>query len=320
MMHSNFALGLDIGGTSLKAARVARDGSVLEFREAPSRVTHGALAPLDTIETEARALDGARAVAVGIGCPGVVDAERGVLVGRTAHLPHWTDAPLADWLEARLGARPALDNDANLAALAEHRIGAARGARASLTVTIGTGIGCGIVLDDRPWRGARGGAGELGHVPLGPGAEPCACGVPDCVEPDASGDGLARAGAKLDPPASDARAVFARAAAGDAAAQALIARFVDRLGASIATAVHLFDPDCVVIGGGVARAGDALLAPLRSSIARYTLESHRRGLRVVPAELGERAGVVGAGLLAWDAAELSRRSARPASSPVRSAL
>jgi glucokinase len=195
----------------------------------------------------------------------------------------------------------ALDNDANLAALAEHRLGAARGCRSALVITIGTGVGCGIVIDDRVWHGTWGGAGEIGHLSLGSGTVACRCGIPGCVEPEASGEGLAREALALglDPP--DAASLFAAARSGEREALARVAHFTDRLGAAIGSAVSLLNPECVVIGGGVARAGDALMLPLREAILRYTLPSHWKGMRLVTAALGERAGCIGAGLLAWDA-------------------
>jgi glucokinase len=303
-----FAIGLDLGGTDLKAGLVTPAGQVEHFLRRPSRAEESEGAPLEIIrEVTSELLGAARGTVagLGIGCPGVVDPARGATVGRTPHLPHWESLPLRDVLTESLGLRPVVDNDANLAALAEHRVGAAQGTRVSLTVTVGTGIGCGIVVDGRVLRGAHGGAGELGHLPLD-GTYACRCGVPGCVEPEASGDGLVQRARECGIEAEDAGAVFAVAAAGDARAARLVARMTDRLGASIAAAVQLFDPDVVVVGGGVSRAGEALLAPVRAAVMRHALESHRSRLRVVLAELGERAGVVGAGLGAWDACGSSR--------------
>ena len=240
-------------------------------------------------------------VAVGLGCPGVIHPETGALVGPTPHLHYWDAFPLRGRLAERIGLPLAVDNDANAAALAEHRLGAARGSRVSITVTLGTGIGGGIVVDGGVLRGAWGGAGEIGHLALGRGDVACRCGVPGCVEPEASGSGLARHAREAGWSPAEARTVFAKAAAGDERAAALVESMADRLGAVIGAAVQIVNPDVVVVGGGVAEAGEALLAPLRRSVERYTVATQRGGLRIVPAALGERAGVVGAGLMAWEA-------------------
>jgi glucokinase len=300
-----FAVGLDLGGTDLKFGLVRDDGSLEGFARRPSRTGEDADAPLLAIVeavSELRARAGDAIVGAGLGCPGVIEPGSGRMVDRTAHLPHWHDLPLGEVVAARIGLEVAVDNDANLAALAEHRLGAARGARVSMTITLGTGIGCGIVIDGRVYRGARGGAGELGHVPLGRTGRPCRCGVPGCVEPEASGSGLETDARELGLEPPDAATVFARAAQGDGRAAAVVERFADRLGAAIATAVALLDPDVVVIGGGVARARDLLMAPLRLAVQRYALPSHLRGLAIRAAGLGEAAGVIGAGLLAWERA------------------
>jgi glucokinase len=303
-MEPRYAIGLDLGGTDLKAGLVSGRGEVAHFLRLPAGARESAAAPLEAIEravAEPRRAAAGPVAGIGLGCPGVIDPASGALVGRTPHLPHWDSLPLRALLTERLGASPVVENDATLAALAEHRVGAARGARVSLTVTVGTGIGCGVVVEGRILRGAHGGAGELGHLPLD-GRFPCRCGVPGCVEPECSGSGLVARAAEAGLAAPDAAAVFAAAAAGDPRAVRLIERMTDRLGALIAAAVQLLDPEVVVIGGGVSNAGETLLAPLRAAVARYALESHRHGMRVVGAALGERAGVVGAGLAAWEAA------------------
>jgi len=303
-MQARFAIGLDLGGTDLKAGLVSARGEVAGFLRRPSRAAESAAAPLEAIVAtvaELALVAGEAVAGVGLGCPGVIDPGSGALVGRTPHLPHWEALPLRGVLAERLGTGLALDNDANLAALAEHRVGAARGARVSVTLTVGTGVGCGAVVEGSVLRGAHGGAGELGHLPLD-GRYPCRCGVPGCVEPECSASGLVARAAEAGLAAPDAAAVFAAAAAGDPRAVRLVARMTDRLGALVGAAVLLLDPDVVVVGGGVSNAGPALLVPLAAAARRYVQEAHRRSLRVVGAALGERAGVVGAGLAAWDAA------------------
>jgi glucokinase len=304
-VEPRFAIGLDLGGTDLKAGLVTPAGEVAGFLRRPARAAESADAPLEVIAAavaDLRRAAGGPVGATGLGCPGVIDPASGALVGRTPHLPHWDSLPLRERLEARLGPGLLVDNDANLAALAEHQVGAARGARSSLTITVGTGVGCGVVVEGRVLRGAHGGAGELGHLPLD-GRIPCRCGVPGCVEPECSGAGIAARAREAGLAAADAPAVFAAAAAGDARAAILLARMADRLGALLAVAIDLFDPDVAVLGGGVSAAGAALMTPLRAAVERYAPESRRRGVRLERAVLGERAGVVGAGLAAWQAAE-----------------
>jgi glucokinase len=299
-----FAIGLDLGGTDLKAARVLADGRLEGFGKRPSRAAESADGPLDAMVEAVEELSHGRRdalIGVGLGSPGAIHPVTGALVGHTPHFPHWGAFPLRERLAARLGVRAAVDNDANVAALAEHRLGAARDSRVSLTVTLGTGIGCGIVVEGRVLHGAWGGAGELGHLPLGRGGAPCRCGVTDCVEPEASGSGLAALARAWGMVPAEARTVFAAAAAGEPRARGAVDHMADRLGATIGAAVSLINPEVVVVGGGVAQAGDALMSPLREAIARYTMTTHREGLRVVAAALGERAGVTGAGLLVWDA-------------------
>jgi glucokinase len=303
-----YAIGLDLGGTDLKFALVHQDGTLEAFGKCPSRAAESAEGPLLAMAAAARLLAGEMReapIGVGVGSPGAIDPATGALLGATPHLRFWEAFPLRERLASELELPVVVDNDANLAALAEHRLGAARGARVSITITLGTGIGCGIVVDGRVLRGANGGAGELGHLPLGRAGEPCRCGVRDCVEPEASGSGLARHARELDITPTDAAGVFAAAAAGNDRARALLDRMVDRLGATIGAAVSLLNPDVVVVGGGIGQAGEPLMAPLREAVAGYTLATHSRRLRIVPAALGERAGVAGAGLFAWDEARAS---------------
>jgi glucokinase len=302
-MGERYAIGLDLGGTDLKAGLVRPDGSIEHFLRGPSRTADSASAPIEVVieaAEELRQHAGDAKLPVGLGCPGVIEPGSGVLVGHTPHLPHWTAMPLAERLSTRLGVPVRVDNDANCAALAEARVGAARGARVAVTFTLGTGIGCGIVIEGRVVRGAFGGAGEAGHLPLGAGDRPCRCGVENCVEPEASASGLLARARAAGLEVADAAQVFAAAARGEATAVRLVDRMADRLGAVIAVVVNLLNPDVVTIGGGVAQAGEPLFSRLGAALDRYALASHRRSLRLVPAALGERAGAVGAGLLAWE--------------------
>jgi glucokinase len=287
----------DLGGTELKAARIAADGRVHGFTRLPSRANEGEGPLFEAIADAGRRLEVARLDGVvGFGSPGVIHPVGGMIVDRTPNVRLAADFPLRERLEALFGRPVAIDNDANCAALAEHVAGAAKGARVSITVTVGTGVGSGVVVDGHVLHGAFGGSGEIGHMPLGSDGPACGCGVVGCAEPVASGAGLLARAREAGLVADSARDVFESR---DPRAAALIARMVDHLARMLGAATQLLNPDVIVVGGGVAQAGEKLFVPLRVALERYTLASHRKALRVVPAALGEQAGVIGAGLMAW---------------------
>jgi glucokinase len=293
------AIALDLGGTDLKFARVARDGTVLESGHEPSRAGESAEALLATLAAAARRY-AAGACAVGLGCPGVIDPRSGALVDVTPHLALPRDFPLSVHLAREVGLEVHADNDANLAALGEALAGAARGAGVSVTITVGTGVGCGIVIAGRVLHGSWGGAGEISHAGLNSPGPACTCGVAGCLEPLSGGEGLTLRAREAGLAVSEAREVFEAAAAGDQRAARLIATMADALGRQIAVVVQVVNPEVVVMGGGVARAGEGWLAAVREAVHRYAQPSHTRALRIVPAALGNRAGVTGAGLFAWE--------------------
>ena len=298
MVHSSL-VAFDLGGTELKAARIAAGGRVERFTRVPSNAGDGEAPLFAAIAAAARQLDLHDSPGVvGFGSPGVIHPASGIIVDRTPNVRLTPDFPMRERLERLFERRVVIDNDANCAALAEHEAGAAKGARVSITVTVGTGVGSGIVVDGRVVQGAFGGAGEVGHVPVGSEGPPCGCGVVGCAEPMASGSGLLARAREAGLDVDSARAVFESR---EAVAAELIDRMVDHLARILGAATQVLNPDVIVIGGGVAQAGEKLFAPLRSALERYTLASHREQLRLVPAALGEQAGVIGAGLLAWQA-------------------
>lgn len=299
-MSPTSLLAFDLGGTDLKVGRVTAAGEVRDFSRLPSRAGEGESALFTAITDAARAAENGTASVgpAGFGSPGVIAPESGVIVDRTPNLSLPPDFPLRARLESALGRRVVLDNDANCAALAEHKVGAARGARVSLTITVGTGVGCGIVVEGHVLKGAHGGAGEIGHMPLGSTGPPCGCGVVGCAEPMASGSGLVKRAQEAGLEVANAREVFE---SDDPRAAAVIERMVDHLARMLGAATQLLNPDVIVVGGGVAQAGARLFGPLEQAFVRYSLASHRKGLRIVPAALGEQAGVIGAGLQAWQA-------------------
>ena len=305
-MSETSLLAFDLGGTDLKVARVSATGAVDGFTRLPSRAAQGESALLGAVAHAAREVGpGADTSVAGFGSPGVIDPGTGVIRDRTPHLYLPPDFAMRARLEEAIGRRVMIDNDANCAALAEHHAGAARGARVSLTITVGTGVGCGIVVDGKVLKGGAGGAGEIGHMPLGSTGPACGCGVEGCAEPMASGSGLVARAREAGLAVSNARDVFESK---DPRAAAVIERMVDHLARMLGAATQLLDPDVIVIGGGVSQAGERLLGPLRTRLERYTLRSHFSHLKVVPAALGERAGVIGAGLQVWLAGDAPVRS------------
>ena len=303
MAHSSL-IAFDLGGTELKAARSAEGGRGERFARGPARAAAGEASLFAAIAEAGKLLDVDDSPGViGFGSPGVIHPASGIIVDRTPNVRLTPDFPMRDRLERLLNRRVVIDNDANCAALAEHEAGAAKGARVSIAVTVGTGVGSGIVVGGRIVQGAFGGAGEIGHVPVGSEGPPCRCGVEGCAEPMASGAGLLAPAREAGLELESARAVFESS---DPRAAGLVERMIDHLARILGAATQVLNPDVIVVGGGVAQAGEKLFVPLRSALERYTLASHRERLQLVPARLGEQAGVIGAGLMAWQAQREAR--------------
>ncbi|MEA2374904.1 MAG: glucokinase [Thermoleophilaceae bacterium] len=314
-MSPRRVIGIDAGGTKLLGG-VIDEG--LAVRHRVRRLWRGSERGevldvlVDAVE-EARAA-APDAVAVGIGIPSLIDWETGVSAF-SVHLP-LDGVPFRDLMQERLGLAVHVDNDANLAMLAEHRAGAARGCRHAVLLTLGTGIGGGLILDGKLYRGAHGGAGELGHVVVDMDGPPCqgACPNRGCLEAMASGTAIGREGAaaaEREPESALARElregreitgalVTELAHDGDAAAAGVLGVVGERLGVGIAGIVNTFNPEVVVVGGGAVAGGELLLEPARRVVADRALPPNRDQVRIVAAHFGEEAGMMGAALLALE--------------------
>jgi glucokinase len=290
-------IALDVGGTGMKAALVARDGTLLREERRPTGREAGPDAVVAAVLAFADDLARAEAepVAVGVVVPGIVDETAGTAVF-SANLG-WRDVPLRRLLEERLGVPAALGHDVRAGALAEGRLGAGRGEERFLFVALGTGIAGGIGIGGRIEPGAHGSAGEIGHVVVRPGGRACGCGGRGCLETVASAAAVARAWAEAggEP---DAAACATAARAGDPAAAAVWQEAVDALADGLTVAQSLLDPAVVILGGGLAEAGDILFTPLRDALARRL--TFQAAPRLAPAQLRDTAGCLGAALLAWD--------------------
>jgi glucokinase len=309
-------IGVDLGGTKLLAGAVdaALDVHHRAHRLAPPGGTSAVLDAVAAVVEEAREAAGCEVLGVGFGIPSLFDHARGIAVS-TVHLPI-RDVPFRDLMAERLDLPVWVDNDANVAMLAEHRFGAARGHDHALLLTLGTGIGGGIVVDGKLVRGALGSAGELGHMVVDYDGPRCQGNCPSrgCLEALASGSALGRdalAAAREHPGSALGRALAAGrpvtgalvtelAHDGDAVAIGVVRRIGEFLGIGVASLANIFNPSVVVIGGGVIAAGELLLEPAREVLAARALSPSRESARIVSARFGAESGMLGAAALALD--------------------
>ncbi|NUS78293.1 MAG: ROK family protein [Streptomyces sp.] len=297
-------IALDVGGTGMKAALVGASGELLHQarrptgrERGPDAVVEGILdfaAELHTYGTEHL---GEPASAAGVAVPGIVDADQGV--ARYAANLGWRDVPLRALLTERLAVPVALGHDVRTGGLAEGRIGAGRGADRFFFVPLGTGIAGAIGIGGRVEAGAHGFAGEIGHIVVRPGGTPCPCGQSGCLERYASAAAVSEAwAAAAGDPEADAADCAKAVESGDPRAQAVWQHAIDALADGLVTALTLLDPSTLIIGGGLAEAGETLFTPLRDAVRQRI--TFQKLPTIVPAALGDTAGCLGAGLLAWD--------------------
>ncbi len=309
-------VGIDLGGTNIVAGCVAEDGSTLAgVRSVPTGAESGPDAVIGRIIAtakesiaEARAADPTlELVGVGVGSPGPLNTRTGVVL-LTPNLG-WVNMPLRQRLQDGLGLRTALDNDANCAVLGEWWRGAARGTRNAVGITIGTGIGGGIIIDGRLYHGASDIAGEIGHMTIDANGRRCKCGNYGCVEAYASGPNIAlRAVEAIESGQASslpsyvngdlhrltAQTVYEAAQSGDDLAQEVVRDTARFLGAAVGSLINIFNPEAVVIVGGVTLAGESLFEPLRREVSRRAFKPAVQVCRIVPGELTGVAGVYGA--------------------------
>ncbi|MYZ40146.1 ROK family protein, partial [Streptomyces sp. MnatMP-M17] len=298
-------IALDVGGTGMKAALVGADGALLyEVRRAtgrergPDAVVEGILGFAAELRAYGAEHFGESALAAGVAVPGIVDAENGIAV-YAANLG-WRDVPMRALLAERLGGVPvALGHDVRTGGLAEGRLGAGRGADRFMFIPLGTGIAGAIGIGGTIEAGAHGYAGEIGHVVVRPDGPECGCRQRGCLETLASAAAVSRAWAAASgDPEADAADCAKAVESGDPEAVRVWLDAVDALAAGLVTALTLLDPRTLIIGGGLAEAGETLFTPLRAAVEERV--TFQKLPEIVPAALGDTAGCLGAGLLAWD--------------------
>jgi Transcriptional regulator/sugar kinase len=317
-VREQFIVGIDLGGTNIAAGAMPTDGTrEIAMRMVPTRAEEGSAAVVerivmmieDVIE-QTRAETGAERsdfLGVGIGSPGPLDRERGVVI--ISPNLGWHDFPLRDEVGSRVNLPASLDNDANCATLGEWWCGAARGGRNVVGLTIGTGIGGGLILDGKLYHGVSDAAGEIGHTTIDFTGRRCKCGNYGCLEAYASGPAIAeRAREVLDVDGDSilhdlvngdvsritAATVFEASKRGDLVALEVVRDTAHFLGVGISNLINIFNPDLVVVAGGVTQAGDLLFDPLRAEVRRRAFKPSVDACKIVPGALPLSAGVVGA--------------------------
>ena len=309
-------IGIDVGGTNVKIALVDDSGKIIYSNSVPTRAEMGYEYTVNNIKQaiydllketklEAKEIEG-----IGFGFPGQVDYKSGV-VRLAPNIPGWVDVPIAKMIEDEFHIPTRVDNDVRCAALGELKYGAGKGCENLICITVGTGIGSGLIVNGKLVRGASNAAGEIGHIKLQIHDGPiCGCGDTGCMEAFASGPAIVAMaeeyilGGKSTKYREMANGgditpfIVAEAAkAGDPVARRIFSRIGENIGIGMASVVNLLNPEKIIIGGGVADAGDILLDPLKDTLKKRAMKIAGETVEVVPAQLGNTAGVIGASLL-----------------------
>ena len=309
--NMEYVVGVDLGGTKIATALLDRNGQVLRRVRYETALLKNAKEVIDCLVQSVNEVRGDLPISgVGVASPGAVDAERGIILNGT-NLPGWKDIALRQEMMNQLGIPVQLVNDANAAAWGEYYAGAGKQSKTMVYVTISTGIGSGIVIDGKLALGSHGFAGELGHTMIGQDGPLCSCGQFGCWEAYASGTSIARIAtaaaekkfslmtelAATEGVMIGAKHLFEAARLGDEVALEVVDEVTTSIAAGLKNVVHTFNPDCIVIGGGVSLAGDALFIPVMEKTKKLVMEPYRETFRIVPAMLGDDVGVVGAATL-----------------------
>jgi glucokinase len=321
-------LGIDLGGTKIVAGLVDRDGRIISRQHSSTQASKGReivvrrLMDVASQLLTAEGIDRKQVAAIGVAAPGPIDARSGVVTA-PPNLPGWRDVPLGQLIQDELRLCTSLENDGNAAALGEHLFGAGRGADHMIYVTASTGIGGGFILDGRLYRGSTGAAAEVGHMTILPHGPRCGCGNRGCLEALASGTAIAREArervsrgaptliaelAEGDLNRISAEMVSRAAEGGDAEANEILDQAMIYLGVGMANLVNLFNPQLLVIGGGLTKMGARLFDPVRRIVDRQAFPAAASAVEITRAQLGDDVGLLGAAAVAMTAAaELSGR-------------
>lgn len=307
-------LAIDLGGSKIVTALISPEGEIVAREYIPTlaeegtqEVIHRMLATIDTILSQANTPRSSLST-LAIAAAGAINSEEGIVTD-SPNLPGWHDIPLREMVEKETGLETFLINDASAAALGEHCFGIGKGVNNLIYITVSTGIGGGIIIDGKLYTGVSGSAGEIGHVTIDVNGPRCNCGNTGCLEVLASGKAVAREaqkaiaqGAKTiilelaegEPQNITAQIVSTAAQKGDALASAIIFKAATYLGVGMVNLVNIFNPEMIIVGGGMAKMGDMLLDTARKVVAERAFHLPTQQVRIVPSQLGDNAAVIGA--------------------------
>ncbi len=305
-----YAIGIDLGGTNVRAGVVSSRGGVLHSLKSPIPKKRTRQTLIQQVQTLVQELllwsqkNKIKVKGIGFGCPGILSMEKGI-VQQSPNLPEWNNLRLSDFFRKRFHLPFVLENDANAAALGEAWVGAGKKADIAICVTLGTGVGGGIVLNQHLWHGRNGGGGEVGHIVVRDQGKKCGCGNFGCLEQYASATAIVNHAKELlktnhtrsslkKLPKLTSQGIFAAARKGDKLALKVTRNAATILGAGLTSLIHIFNPEVIIIGGGVSENGNLLFGPLRREVKRRCFPQMTRRLKIIPAQLGDHAGMIGA--------------------------
>lgn len=324
-MHARVGIGVDLGGTSIKYALATESGQILKDGHRPSyaqsdkqSILNNLAGVIDEMQTWARAED-LKPEVVGIGTPGNINIETGLLMGSTPNFRDWRSVNISGELQKRIRLPVFADNDGNVMALGEARFGAGRNFRNMICITVGTGIGGGIIIDGSLYRGAYYAGAELGHAVIDIEGIPCNCGSRGCLEMYASATAMIRRFAEFcrhdqvpcDEENLNAAYIFDLYRTGNQSAKRAIDDAIYFLGRGLASFINIFNPEIIIVGGGVAEAGDMFLNGIREVTFRYAMAKPSEHVRIERALLGNRAGFLGALTFAFEQLDQKRNKPVP---------
>ncbi|HNB09186.1 MAG TPA: ROK family protein [bacterium] len=306
-----YAVGLDLGGTNLKYGIVSDRGEVIYQNVIPVFADHGRDHVLQTMVDAAYECvmfgrkESFEVEGIGVGCPGTIDSDRGISLGPTPHLPDWENAPIAEYISQKMNLPVFADNDANFMAFGEAMLGAGKQYKLVVGITLGTGVGGGIIINGNIFHGSSYNGAELGHTIVEAHGRPCGCGNQGCLEQYAGGKYIVKealsAIARGDKSVLSSvenitpKTIFDFAQKNDPLCLNIVEQMVFYLGAGLSSIVHVLNPDIIIIGGGLSEAGDAFVSRIHNEVIKRVMKPIKPKLQIVRAKLGNTAGLLGAG-------------------------